>query len=88
MLLVLVHWWLALHLRISGFEGPHWWVRPGPSANAGCLVGKASSWCVCLQGPGSGTWCLPDGEWSRSWAPLMGSAKFLGVWELKGVDGI
>ena len=38
------------------------WVRPGPSANAGSLVGKASSWCACLQGPGSGSWCLPDGK--------------------------
>ena len=67
---------------------PHWWVRPGPSVNAASLVGKASSWCVCLQGPGSGIWCLPDGEWSSSWAPLMARAKFLGGWELKGVDGI
>ena len=29
MLLVLVHWWLELHLRISGFEGPR--VAVGPT---------------------------------------------------------
>ena len=53
-----------------------WWVKP--------VLGVS----VCkVQDLGPGV-CLMVGEWSRSWAPLMGSAKFLGVWELKGVDGI